>query len=126
MMPRRRLLLRAAAVAATVALTAACSGFPGVDLFGGNTPSAPAPPPAQPATVGAGQMKVGLILPLTASGNAGLAAQSMKNAAEMALAELRNLTIQVLIKDEPRTAQGVQQAVQDAINEGVAGIHGSI
>lgn len=126
MMPRRRLLLRAAAVAATVALTAACSGFPGVDLFGGNTPSAPAPPPAQPATVGAGQMKVGLILPLTASGNAGLAAQSMKNAAEMALAEFSNPNIQLLIKDDAGTAQGAQQAVQDALNEGAEVILGPL
>src|SRR5205085_7005984 len=126
MMPRRRLLLRAAAVAATVALTAACSGFPGVDLFGGNTPSAPAPPPAHPATVGAGQMKVGLILPLSAAGNAGLAAQSMKNAAEMALAEFQNPNIQVLIKDDGGTPQGSQQSAQQAVDEGAEIILGPL
>src|ERR1700744_3687566 len=42
----------------------------------------PAGPQQQPEAVGNGQVKVGLILPLSASGNAGIAAQSMKNAAE--------------------------------------------
>jgi hypothetical protein len=57
-------------------------------------PSAgPAGPPQQPQAIGNGQVKVGLILPLSASGNAGVAAQSMKNAAEMALAEFQNPNI---------------------------------
>src|SRR5690242_2896305 len=47
----------------------------------------PAGPPQQATTAGTGGVKVGLILPLSAAGNAGLAAQSMRNAAEMALAE---------------------------------------
>src|SRR5437899_11262991 len=46
----------------------------------------PGGPPQQPTAVGSGSVRVGLILPLSAAGNAGLAAQSMKNAAEMALA----------------------------------------
>src|SRR5207248_9327211 len=54
----------------------------------------------QPLVAGNGQVKVGLILPLSASGNAGVAALSMKNAAEMALAEFQNPNIQLLIKDD--------------------------
>src|SRR3954451_23751099 len=46
--------------------------------------------PQEPLAVGNGQVKIGLILPLSASGHAGVAAQSMKNAAEMALAEFQN------------------------------------
>ena len=57
-------------------------------------------PQQQPLAVGNGQVKVGLILPLSAAGNAGVAAQSMKNAAEMALAEFQNPNIQLLIKDD--------------------------
>src|SRR5476651_114403 len=53
----------------------------------------PAGPQQQPLAVGSGQVKVGLILPLSAPGNAGVAAQSMKNAAEMALAEFQNPNI---------------------------------
>jgi ABC-type branched-subunit amino acid transport system substrate-binding protein len=54
--------------------------------FSSSQPDAgPAGPQQQPLSVGNGQVKVGLILPLSAAGNAGVAAQSMKNAAEMAL-----------------------------------------
>jgi ABC-type branched-subunit amino acid transport system substrate-binding protein len=78
----------------------------------------PAGPPQQPQAVGNGQVKVGLILPLSASGNAGVAAQSMKNAAEMALAEFQNPNIQLLIKDDGGSAQGAQQGTQQALDEG--------
>src|SRR6201995_584804 len=73
-------------------------------------PSAPAGPAQQPLVAGTGQVKVGLILPLSASGNAGVAAQSMKNAAEMALAEFNSPNVQLLVKDDGGSAQGAQQA----------------
>jgi ABC-type branched-subunit amino acid transport system substrate-binding protein len=75
-------------------------------------------PTQQPLAVGAGQVKVGLLLPLSASGNAAVAAQSMKNAAEMALAEFQNPNIQLLIKDDAGSAQGAQQGTQQALEEG--------
>ncbi len=59
---------------------------------------------------GPGGVKVAMILPLSASGNAGLAAQSMKNAGEMALAEFNASNIQLLVKDDGGTAPGAQQA----------------
>ena len=75
--------------------------------------------PAQPPMVaGTGQNKVGLILPLSASGNAGVAALSMKNAAEMALAEFQNPNIQLLIKDDGGNPQGAAQGAQQALDEG--------
>jgi branched-chain amino acid transport system substrate-binding protein len=120
--------LRIAGAAASAMLVAACSGFPGGDLFsfGSSNPSPP-PPPAQAAqTVGTGATKVALILPLSAAGNAGLAATSMKNAAEMALAEFSNPNIQLLIKDDAGTAQGAQQATQDALADGVEVILGPL
>ena len=49
-------------------------------------------------------MRVGLILPLSAPGNAGSVAQSMKNAAEMALAEFNSPNIQLLVKDDGGSA----------------------
>jgi ABC-type branched-subunit amino acid transport system substrate-binding protein len=72
----------------------------------------------QPVAVGTGQVKVGLLLPLSASGNAAVAAQSMKHAAEMALAEFQNPNIQLLIKDDAGTPQGAQQGTQQALDEG--------
>src|SRR5215470_8830555 len=83
--------------------------------FSGPEASAPAGPAQQPVAVGNGQVKVALILPLSASGNAGVAAQSMKNAAEMALAEFQNPNIQLLVKDDAGSPQGAQGGAQQAI-----------
>ena len=71
-------------------------------------------------------MKVGLILPLSAAGNAGVAAQSMKNAAEMALAEFQNPNIQLLIKDDGGSPQGAGQSTQQALDEGAEIILGPL
>ena len=86
----------------------------------------PAGPPQLPQAVGKGQVRVGLILPLSASGNAGVAAQSMKNAAEMALAEFQNPNVQLLIKDDGGSAQGAQQGTQQALDEGAEIILGPL
>ena len=87
--------------------------------FSSSQPEAgPAGPPQQPLAVGTGQVKVGLILPLSAAGNAGVAAQSMKNAAEMALAEFQNPNIQLLIKDDGGNPQGASQGTQQALDQG--------
>jgi ABC-type branched-subunit amino acid transport system substrate-binding protein len=92
--------------------------------------SAPAPgpagPPQQPLAVGTGQVKVGLVLPLSAAGNAGVAALSMKNSAQMALAEFQNPNIQLLIKDDAGSPQGAQQATQQALDEGAEIILGPL
>jgi branched-chain amino acid transport system substrate-binding protein len=59
-----------------------------------------------------------LILPLSASGNAGSAARSMKNAGEMALAELGGGNLQLIVKDDGGTPSGAAAAAQQAIAEG--------
>src|SRR5690606_22105227 len=53
-------------------------------------------------------------------------AQSMKNAAEMALAEFRNSEIQLLVKDDAGTPQGAQAAAQQAMDEGAEIILGPL
>ena len=105
-------------------LLGACAG--GSNLFGSSQAEGPAGPQQQPLAVGAGQVKVGLLLPLSAAGNAGVAAQSMKNAAEMALAEFQNPNIQLLIKDDGATPQGAQQVTQQALDEGAEIIMGPL
>jgi ABC-type branched-subunit amino acid transport system substrate-binding protein len=65
-----------------------------------------------------GAARVALILPLSAGGNAGAAAQSMKNAAELALAEFSNPNLQLIIKDDGGTPQGAQTAARAALQEG--------
>jgi branched-chain amino acid transport system substrate-binding protein len=67
---------------------------------------------------GPGAARVALILPLSAGGNAGAAAQSMKNAAELALADFSSPNIQLTIKDDGGTPQGAQTAARAALQEG--------
>src|ERR1700675_2755787 len=94
--------------------------------FGSQPEAGPSGPTQQPLAVGNGQVKVGLILPLSAAGNAGVAAQSMKNAAEMALAEFQNPNVQLLIKDDGGSPQGAQQGTQQALGEGAEIILGPL
>ena len=105
-------------------LLAGCSGnFSLGDLLPNSSPT----PPSQPtSSIGTGQVKVGLILPLSGSGNAAVAAQSMRNAAEMALAEFNNADIQLLIKDDGGRAPGAQQAAQQSLDEGAEIILGPL
>jgi len=116
-----------AVVAGAAALLSACAGA-GISI--GDTPNHSSPPPAAPAqqaaAIGTGKVKVGVVLPMSAGGNAGIAAQSMKNAAELALAEFNNPDIQLLVKDDGGTAQGAQQAVQQALDEGAEIILGPL
>lgn len=110
-------------------LIAGCSSLPSsfsAPFSSSEQPTAPAGPPQQPAALGSGNVKVGLLLPLSASGNAGVAAQSMRNAAELALAEFQNPNIQLLVKDDAGTAQGAQQGAQQALDEGAEIILGPL
>jgi branched-chain amino acid transport system substrate-binding protein len=108
-------------VVATGLLVAACT----TQLGGGGT-APPAGESAAAAQAADGQVRIALILPLTAQGNAGLAAQSMKNAAEMALAEFKVSNVQLLVKDDGGSPQGAQGAAQQAISEGAEIIVGPL
>ena len=76
--------------------------------------------------IGGGNVRVGLILSMSGAGNAGVAAQSMRNAAELALSEFNNPNIQLIMKDDGGTAQGAQAAAQQAIAEGAEIILGPL
>src|SRR5215813_3431741 len=106
------------------ALLAACS----TQLGGSGPPIAQQPggATAANAAVGEGQVRVALILPLSGQGNASVAGQSMKNAAEMALAEFKSPNIQLLVKDDGGTVQGAQAGAQQAISEGAEIIIGPL
>jgi branched-chain amino acid transport system substrate-binding protein len=92
--------------------------------------SAQTPPQSTQAplgsTLGTGQVKAGLILPLSAPGNAGVAGQAMRNAAEMALAEFNSPDIQLLVKDDGGTAEAARQGAQRALDEGAEIILGPL
>ena len=108
---------------ASAVLLAGCSGnFSMSDLLPGSTSA----PPQQSTSIGSGQVKVGLILPLSGTGNAAVAAQAMRNAAEMALAEFNSPDIQLLVKDDGGSAPGAQQGAQQALDEGAEIILGPL
>jgi ABC-type branched-subunit amino acid transport system substrate-binding protein len=115
---------RSLVLAGWAVLLAGCSGnFSLGDLLPNSSPT----PPSQPtSSIGTGQVKVGLILPLSGSGNAGVAAQSMRNAAEMALAEFNSPDLQLLIKDDGGRSPGAQQAAQQVLDEGAEIILGPL
>lgn len=120
----RRAGLRGFAAGALV-LLAGCAGQ-GTSPIAGDPFGAPAGAPVQPSAIGTGQVKVALILPLSATGNAGVAAQSMKNAAELALSEFNTPNIQLLVKDDGGSAPNAQFAVQQAMDEGAEIILGPL
>src|ERR1043166_5406029 len=136
---RSRLSRRACAfglMAGALALLSACSGLS--ELFNATTPQPsgqpqPGPPPSSapqvqqaPGEIGTGGVRVALILPLSAGGNAGTVALSMKNAAELALAEFNSPNVQLLVKDDGGNAGGAQQAAQQAMAEGAEIILGPL
>jgi branched-chain amino acid transport system substrate-binding protein len=122
--PTRRASL-AALAATAAALLAACSSSSSY-LSGFPTTSQSAPPAQPAATLGTGQVKAALILPLSAPGNAGIAGQAMRNAADMALAEFNAPNIQLLVKDDAGSVDGARQAAQQALNEGAEIILGPL
>jgi branched-chain amino acid transport system substrate-binding protein len=105
----------------------ACSGsnFSLGDLLSSSS-SKPAAQTSASSNIGNGQVKVGLILPLSGTGNAFVAGQSMRNAAELAISEFNNPDIQLLVKDDGGNAAGAQQGAQQALEEGAEIILGPL
>jgi branched-chain amino acid transport system substrate-binding protein len=118
---RRRAIAGLLATAGT--LSAGCSQSLQSLSSASSPQSAQAP---QSATIGGGQVKAGLILPLSAPGNAGVASQAMRNAAEMAIAEFNNPNIALLVKDDGGTAEAARLGAQQAIEEGAEIILGPL
>lgn len=118
--PLRRLVRLCALAAVPVWLVACVSTGPG----SAPEPSAPAKPQAE--AIGTGKVKAGLILPLSAGGNAGAAAASLRNAAELAVSEFSGNEVQLIVKDDHGTADGARQAAQEVLGEGAEVIIGPL
>jgi branched-chain amino acid transport system substrate-binding protein len=121
-LPTRRRSI-AGLLATAGALVAGCSQN---SQYLSATPPPQSPQAPQSAIVGGGQVKAGLILPLSAAGNAGIAGQAMRNAAEMAIGEFNNPNIQLLVKDDGGTAEAARLGAQQAIEEGAEIILGPL
>jgi branched-chain amino acid transport system substrate-binding protein len=114
---------------ASAAALAGCSSAS--NLLNSITTPAPTPAPQDtpaPTTssIGGGDVKAALILPLSAGGNAGLAGQAMRNAADMALAEFNAPNVQLLIKDDTGNPDTARQCAQAALDDGAEIIVGPL
>jgi branched-chain amino acid transport system substrate-binding protein len=113
--PAAAALRCAAGLTLGLALGACSGGFSPPDLFSGG----PSPGPTQnPGVIGTGQVRAALVLPFSAPGNAGVAALSMRNASDLALAEFNQPDLQILVKDDGGSAPGARQAAQQGLDEG--------
>ena len=114
-------------LAATLVLAAglaACTSP--VDRAGGPEIGSATAPVAAGEVLGSGTVRVALILPVTAPGNAGAIAANMKNAADLALREFKGADLQILVKDDKGTAEGARAATAEAIQEGAELILGPL
>jgi branched-chain amino acid transport system substrate-binding protein len=129
---RRRALAGLLATAGT--LLAGCSNnsgfFSSLPSLSSSSPSPDAGPPPGPAvaanTIGNGQVKAGLILPMSAGGNAGVAGMAMRNAAEMALNEFKGANVQLLVLDDAGNPDTARQMAQQAMDQGAEIILGPL
>jgi ABC-type branched-subunit amino acid transport system substrate-binding protein len=104
--------LRPALAALGVAVLLSACGAPG----GGGAPGF--------TTGSTGQVKVGLLLPMTGSG-AG-AAKALKQAAELALFDFDNPNVMLIPKDTHGTPDGARMAAQSAVQDGAELIIGPL
>jgi ABC-type branched-subunit amino acid transport system substrate-binding protein len=74
------------------------------------------PAPARSGQIGAGSVKVALILPLSGQGAAVGAA--LRNAAELAYEDFQKPDLNIVVKDDRGTPDGAREAAQAAIAEG--------
>jgi hypothetical protein len=121
-LPTRRRSI-AGLLATAGALVAGCSQNSQY-LSSASPPQSPQTP--QTATIGTGQVKAGLILPLSGPGNAGIAGQAMRNAAEMAISEFNGPNLQLLDNDDGGAAEAARLGAQQALDEGAEIILGPL
>ncbi len=70
-------------------------------------------------TIGSGNIKVALILPLTsANGQPSLVGQSLRNAADLAYSESGSNDLTILVKDDKSSPDGARDAAQSALSDG--------
>ena len=98
----------------------------GVQPITGADLTAPGAAPVDAAPVPAGMARVALLLPLSAQGTTGTVAQSLKNAADMAMAEFSGASIDLVVKDERGTPDGAREAAKQAMAEGASVIIGPL
>ncbi len=114
-----------AAVLVSVMFLAACTGV-GMGGGGGFGFGGGGNQPVTGEVLGSGSVKVGLLLPLSANGNAGQIGKDLRNAADLAIRDFKTAGIQVLVKDDRGTIDGARAAASAAISQGAELIIGPL
>jgi hypothetical protein len=131
-LPISRRIALTGLVGVSAAALASCGG---VMDPGRGKPSAAIDPLAEPEpvrapstgpTIGTGAVKVALILPLGGTGQGASAALSLRNAADLAMAEFQNPDVTILVKDDRGTAEGARESANAALAEGAELILGPL
>ncbi len=120
---RVRVLLSLILVTSAAGLLAACAtnlgGSAPTSALGEQKPSVPDGKPQKP-------VRIGMLLPVSGYGPNAVTAKGMKQAGELALFELDNPLVQLIVKDDKGTPQGAAAAAQEAISEGAEIIVGPL
>jgi branched-chain amino acid transport system substrate-binding protein len=103
-------------------LVAACSANAPNPLSTSALPAVSEAPPPQTKQ----QVKVALLVPLSAAGQPGVIGKNLKQAAELALFERDNPSLQLIVKDDKGTPEGARAAAEEAIKGGAQLILGPL
>lgn len=122
--PAARGLAALLAALGVALLVAACAtnlgGSPGTTSALGDAAKAPADGmPQKP-------VRIGMVLPLSGFGPQAVTAKGMKQAGELALFELDNPLVQLIVKDDRGTPRGAAEAAEEAIRDGAEVIVGPL
>ena len=100
----------------------------GCSTFGGGPPDTAAvvAPGPGPELIGSGDVRVALLLPRSASGNAAATAGAFRNAAELALRDFPAAGVQIAVYDTRGSTAGAQAAIGTALGDGAAMVLGPI
>ena len=88
--------------------------------------SAPLGGPTAGETIGAGPVRVGLVLPLTQGGSPSAVGASLRNAAALAVQESGGNDVTLMVLDDHSTPEGAAQAAQAAVGAGAELIIGPL
>jgi branched-chain amino acid transport system substrate-binding protein len=120
---------RRAVLGGGLVLTLAGCNSPGLEMPNDGGPVAPAHPANGPLvgeTMGAGPVRVGMILPLTQNGAPSPIGASMRNAAQLAISDSGSSSITLMIEDDHSSPDAAAQAAQAELGAGAQLILGPV
>jgi ABC-type branched-subunit amino acid transport system substrate-binding protein len=88
--------------------------------------SQPLPGSASGDQIGSGPVRLALIVPLTQGGKPSVVGTSLRNAAELAIADSGSNDVTLLVKDDQSSPEGARNAATTALSEGAEAIVGPL